>query len=68
MRGGDTFVVWHLDRLARSIKPLLKTVEELGVGDRIPVVHRSDRHHHLRRPPGLPHLCGLGRVRAGHHS
>ena len=30
MRGGDTLVVWKLDRLARSLKQLIETVEDLG--------------------------------------
>ena len=30
MRKGDTLVVWKLDRLARSIKQLIETVEALG--------------------------------------
>ena len=30
MRGKDTLVVWKLDRLARSLKQLIETVEELG--------------------------------------
>lgn len=30
MRAGDTLVVWKLDRLARSIKQLIETVEEMG--------------------------------------
>src|SRR5215217_6148019 len=30
MRPGDTLVVWKLDRLARSLKQLVETVEELG--------------------------------------
>lgn len=30
MREGDTLVVWKLDRLARSIKQLIETVENLG--------------------------------------
>lgn len=37
MRDGDTLVVWKLDRLARSLKQLLETVEALegrGVGFR----------------------------------
>ncbi len=29
MRAGDTLVVWKLDRLARSLKQLIETVEEL---------------------------------------
>jgi len=37
LREGDTLVVWKLDRLARSLKQLIETVEELdqrGVGFR----------------------------------
>jgi DNA invertase Pin-like site-specific DNA recombinase len=37
MRNGDTLVVWKLDRLARSMKQLIETVEgleEVGVGFR----------------------------------
>lgn len=30
MREGDTLVVWKLDRLARSLKQLIETVEDLG--------------------------------------
>jgi DNA invertase Pin-like site-specific DNA recombinase len=30
MRKGDTLVVWKLDRLARSVKQLIETVEDLG--------------------------------------
>ena len=30
MRQGDTLVVWKLDRLARSLKQLIETVEDLG--------------------------------------
>jgi DNA invertase Pin-like site-specific DNA recombinase len=30
MRFGDTLVVWKLDRLARSLKQLIDTVEDLG--------------------------------------
>ncbi|MCP3893163.1 MAG: recombinase family protein, partial [Bacteroides sp.] len=29
MREGDTLVVWKLDRLARSIRQLIETVEDL---------------------------------------
>lgn len=37
MRDGDTLVVWKLDRLARSLKQLIETVEDLdarGIGFR----------------------------------
>ena len=37
MRSGDTLVVWKLDRLARSLKQLMETVEDLsarGIGFR----------------------------------
>ena len=37
MREGDTLVVWKLDRLARSLKQLIETVEamgEQGIGQR----------------------------------
>ena len=30
-RGGDTLIVWKLDRLARSAKQLIETIEELRV-------------------------------------
>ena len=30
MRAGDTLVVWKLDRLARSLKQLIETIEDLG--------------------------------------
>lgn len=33
MRGGDTLVVWELDHLARSIKHLIDTVEDMRVRD-----------------------------------
>ena len=33
MRQGDTLVVWKLDRLARSLKQLIETVEEFGERD-----------------------------------
>ena len=33
MREGDTLVVWRLDRLARSLKQLIETVESFGTCD-----------------------------------
>ena len=35
MRAGDTLVVWKLDRLARSTKQLIETVEGLAQGKRM---------------------------------
>jgi DNA invertase Pin-like site-specific DNA recombinase len=32
-RSGDTLVVWKLDRLARSMKQLIETIEKLRVGN-----------------------------------
>src|SRR5438105_4929032 len=32
-RSGDTLIVWKLDRLARSIKQLIETIENLRVRD-----------------------------------
>ena len=37
LRGGDTLIVWHLDRLGRSIKDLIEIVSSLkrqGIGFR----------------------------------
>ena len=43
MRSGDTLVVWKLDRLARSLKQLIETVEMSGrAGDRLSFADRSD--------------------------
>ena len=65
MRPGDTLVVWKLDRLARSLKQLIETVEALGTARHRPALaDRGDRHHHLRRPAGVPPVRGPGRVRA----
>ncbi len=50
LRVGDTLVVWKLDRLARSMKQLIETVDQLkarGIG--FPLPHRGDRHDHGRR-------------------
>jgi len=34
-RSGDTLIVWKLDRLARSLKQLIETVETLRLRDRL---------------------------------
>jgi DNA invertase Pin-like site-specific DNA recombinase len=49
MRDGDTLVVWKLDRLARSMRQLIETIEDLRareVGD-----GPSPRTWIRRRPP-----------------
>ena len=68
MRSGDTLVVWKLDRLARSLKQLIETVEDLGDrGIGLRSLTEFDRHREHGRPVGLPHLRGPGRVRARRH-
>ena len=67
LRPGDTLAVWRLDRLARSLRQLIATVERLEAGGRAALADRGHRHHHLRRPAGLPHLRRPGRVRAPGH-
>ena len=64
-RSGDTLIVWKLDRLARSMKQLIETVETLrvrGIGFSQP--DRSPRHDDRTRPAGLSHGRGAGGVRA----
>src|SRR3954452_13787971 len=60
LREGDTLVVWKLDRLARSLKQLIATAEDLkarGIG----LVSPTDRldPRPPRRPLVLP-LTGAG--------
>ena len=59
---GDTLVVWRLDRLGRSLRHLIDTVtalDERGVGFRS-LQESIDRHHHVRRPAGVPPVRGAG--------
>jgi hypothetical protein len=52
-RSGDTLIVWKLDRLARSMKQLIETVEE-------PPSERHQFSHPDRRlSTRLPHRVGL---------
>jgi hypothetical protein len=51
-RSGDTLIVWKLDRLARSMKQLIETVENLRVS-RVPEdFYRADVGRGFR-PPGF---------------
>src|SRR5437868_3389799 len=50
-RSGDTLIVWKLDRLARSMKQLIETIETLRVrGYRVSQPDRSPRHDDRTRP------------------
>ena len=64
MRAGETLVIWKLDRLARSLKQLIETVEALSARRRSALAHRGDRHHHRRRAARLPCLWRPRRIRA----
>jgi Resolvase, N terminal domain len=66
-REGDTLVVWKLDRLARSIRQLIETVEDLeqrkiGLRSLTEAIDTT-----LGRKAGLPCLCCSARVRALGH-
>jgi hypothetical protein len=68
LRAGDALVVWKLDRLARSLKQLIETVEALAqLGHRFRVADRSNRYVQHRRPVGVPDFRSTGRVRAGNN-
>ena len=59
LRAGDTLVVWKLDRLARSLKKLITTAEELeAVKIGLGAAHREPRHDHTGRHAHLPRVRG----------
>ena len=65
LRKGDVLAVWRLDRLGRSLKHLIELMARAGgPGDRLPEHDRGHRHDHAGRQAGIPHLRGVGRVRA----
>ena len=49
MREGDTLVVWKLDRLARSMRQLIETVEDFAAGKSIFI--RSRKTSIRAQPP-----------------
>ena len=64
-RSGDTLVVWKLDRLARSVKQLIETVEKLRVAqDRLSESDGSHRHDDGARASGFSHVQRVGGIRA----
>jgi DNA invertase Pin-like site-specific DNA recombinase len=67
VRGGDTLVVWRLDRLGRSLKQLIERVTALEGAASASVRSRGHGHDDERRPAHLPRVRGPGRVRAGGH-
>ena len=64
VRAGDTLIVWKLDRLARSLKQLIETVEELD--DATSAFVRSPRPStpRRRRAAGVSDFRRIGRIRA----
>jgi len=64
-RSGDTLIVWKLDRLARSMKQLIETVETLrlrGIGFRS--LTRGPRHDDRARAARLSHVWCVSGIRA----
>jgi len=62
---GDTLIVWKLDRLARSMKQLIETVETLRLeGHRVSQSDRSPRHDDRAGAAGFSHVWRAGRIRA----
>ena len=64
-RSGDTLIVWKLDRLARSMKQLIETIESpAGEGHRVAQPDRSPRHDDRTGAAGLSHVWRAGGIRA----
>jgi Resolvase, N terminal domain len=69
MRKGDTLVVWKLDRLARSMKQLIETIESFqdeGIG--LKSIQDPHRYQLTKRKTCLPYFRGTGRIRTGCNS
>jgi hypothetical protein len=64
-RSGDTLIVWKLDRLARSMKQLIETIEKLRLrGNRLSQPDRSPRHDDRTRAACFSHVWRVGGIRA----
>ena len=67
LRAGDTLVVWKLDRLGRSLRHLVATVQDLvdrGVGFKVLTGHGADIADNLQTPCPCCRLCDV-KVRLG---
>lgn len=63
LRAGDTLVVWRLDRLGRSLRHLVETVNALaGLGVAFASLHEGIDTPASTGPSGLPYLRRAGRV------
>ena len=69
IRPGDTIVVWRLDRLARSTRDLLNTMETINeAGGKFRVdLGAVGKHHNARRQNDHDGFRRHRRVRAGSH-
>jgi DNA invertase Pin-like site-specific DNA recombinase len=68
LRVGDTVVVWRLDRLGRSLRHLIDTLQGLeGQGVAFLSLTESIDTSTPRGQAGVPRLRGAGRVRARPH-
>jgi hypothetical protein len=57
--------VWKLDRLARSMKQLIETIETLRVrGHRVSQLNRGPRHDGRARAARFSHIWRVGGIRA----
>ena len=65
LRGGDTLVVWRLDRFGRSLKDLVGKMEDARrERRRVQEPHRRHRYDDGAGALDLSHLWGAGGVRA----
>jgi len=61
-RSGDTLIVWKLDRLARSMKQLIR--KPSGERHRVSQPDRSPRHDDRARAAGFSYVRCVSRIRA----